>query len=235
MKRIIKLSLIMAMILLCISTVVNAETKLGCRMSITGQAEASIGDEVTFEVKISNITSDRGIIGISATLDYDKDGLELVEMKGQNGWESPTGNSYNESTGKMAITKNDVTKSDETVFTAKFKVKDTSKKNLKVSLMNIEVADGSESAEVIGVAKTITVKAKEENKKDEDGTIIISQTTTKNNNSNKGNNNKVTLPQTGANNTAIIICAGICILVAIGFLVKILLMNKQLKKWFNKI
>lgn len=158
MKKIVKLSLVL--LLITIFMIGNVYAANGCDMSVeTNKTELSKNEEFTVDFKISNIKSEKGIISLGATLEYDKDSLELVKMEGKNGWETPAeGASYNQNNGKIAITRSGLGKSDETVFTATFKVKETSKQNLVITLKNVTVADGVAPATAEIAYKNITVK-----------------------------------------------------------------------------
>lgn len=162
MKKIVKISLIL-LIAMCI--IGNVYAALSCNVSIkTSKAELNKNDEFTVDVNISNIQSDRGIISLGATLEYDKDSLTLVKMEGKNGWETPSsGVSYNESNGKIAITKSGLGKNDETVFTITFKVKENSKQNLEIVLKDITVADGTALAKISQTHTNITIKEETQN------------------------------------------------------------------------
>ena len=104
MRKIVKLALVLCMTIFIIGNTVYAA--LSCKVSVqASQTEVSKNEEFTVDFNLSNIQSQRGIISIGATLEYDKDSLELVKMEGKNGWETPTeGASYNATNGKIAIT-----------------------------------------------------------------------------------------------------------------------------------
>lgn len=157
MKKVVKLSLVLLMAI-CIMGNVYAATS--CNVSVqTAKSEYSKNEQFTVDVNIANIQSDRGIISLGATLEYDKNSLTLVKMEGKNGWETPSsGTSYNEANGKIAITRNGLGKNNETVFTITFKVKEQSKQNLAITLKDITVADGTKPAKIATTYKNITIK-----------------------------------------------------------------------------
>lgn len=250
MKKIVKLALVLCMTIFIMGNVYAA---LSCHVSVeASKTEVSKNEEFTVDFNISNIQSQRGIISIGATLEYDKDSLELVRMEGKNGWEAPEeGSSYNSSKGKLAITRNGLGKDDETVFTATFKAKETSKKNLMITLKNITVADGTSPAKIALAYKNITVKNGISNPvpdpgKDDDtntgnntktDTNLVENKVTNNNKNtttnilNKNSTNKGNLPKAGETTAMIFIALIVlAVLVAGIFLVKIKIIDKKLDK-----
>ena len=162
MKKIVNLSIIMLLIIVCFSA--NVYAKPSCNVSIAAkQTEVSKGDEFTIDVNLSNIQSEVGIIAIEATLEYEKDCLTLLKMEGQNSWDTPIKDlSYNEANGKLVIDKKGVAKNDETVLKITFKVNETNKQNTAISLKNIVVADGTEPAQISNVSKEIRIKGEDQ-------------------------------------------------------------------------
>lgn len=187
MKKIVKLSLVLLMAI-CIMGNVYAATS--CNVSVqTAKSEYSKNEQFTVDVNIANIQSDRGIISLGATLEYDKNSLTLVKMEGKNGWETPSsGTSYNEANGKIAITRNGLGKNNETVFTITFKVKEQSKQNLSITLKDITVADGTQPVKIATTYKNITIKEGTTNSGSQSGTDDPNknQTTTTNPGTNAG-------------------------------------------------
>ena len=164
MKKIAKLSIILLLMMFVLT--VNVYAKLNCNINMQSEREdVKQEQEITINVKLSNIESERGIIAIEAILEYDKDCLTLSKMEGQNSWHTPIeGLSYNTSNGKLVIDKEGLAKSDETILKITFKANKTSKKSTTVSLRNIVVADGTAPAKIANVSKNITIK--EEGKTD---------------------------------------------------------------------
>ncbi len=189
MKKIFKLSLVL---LMAICIMGNVYAALSCNVSVqTAKSEYSKNEQFTVDVNIANIQSDRGIISLGATLDYDKNSLTLVKMEGKNGWETPSsGASYNEANGKIAITRNGLGKNNETVFTITFKVKEQSKQNLAITLKDITVADGTTPAKIATTYKNITIKEGTVNPNPQPGTDDPNknQTTTPGSNTSTGTN-----------------------------------------------
>ena len=212
MKKIVKLSLVLLMAMFMIGNVYAAN---GCDVSVeSNKTQLSKGEEFAVDFKISNIKSEKGIISLGATLEYDKDSLELVKMEGA---------SYNQKNGKIAITRSGLGKNNETVFTATFKVKETSKQNLVVTLKNVTVADGVAPATAELAYQNITVKDGTENPipgVDDTNTTPNENTSTGNNivanNSNKTSMTNNPLPKTGgALATGFLLIVMIAVFVAI--------------------
>ena len=219
MKKIIKLTLI-SLIIACIMG--NVYAAISCNMELqTEKKEFNKNEEFTVDVKISNLQSDRGIISMGATLEYDKDSLELVKMEGQNGWETPiNGSSYNKANGKMVLTRNGLGTNAETIFKITFKVKEESKQNLMIALKNITVADGYSPAKVTSAYKNITIKGGIKNPvptpDDNDSS------TTKNPDTNKDDTKKGLLPNAGSETFfwVVFIIGTILLIVATTFYIK---------------
>lgn len=79
MKKLITCSLIILVML--ISLTGNTYAKPSCTVSIgSNKSEFARKDTVTFDVSLSNIQSENGIIAIQAILEYDKNMLTLDDM-----------------------------------------------------------------------------------------------------------------------------------------------------------
>ena len=153
MKKIVNLILILLVLTLMIGSVYAALT-YNVEMYVQ-KTEFSKGEEFTVEFNLSNIQSDRGIIAFGGTLEYDKDSLTMLEMKGTDKWSNP---SYNETKGKLVTDRNGFATEDETVFSVKFLVKEESKKNLVITLKDISVSSGEEMVSAEDIYKNITIK-----------------------------------------------------------------------------
>lgn len=248
MKRVIKLSLIIILAIICLTGVAYAAPS--CNIEIqTSKTEFDKNEQFTVDVNLSNIQSERGIVAIEATLDYDKESLTLVEMKGQNEWSNPIKDlSYNESTGKFVIDKNGLAKSNETILKLTFKVKETSKKNLTISLKDIKVSDATVPGQIALASKNITIKEGTVNpqplppvdpkpvdptpvdpKPTEPTKPTNPQTPTINTNStNKDNIANGKIPQTGNDNRIFMIFTAVAIIAGVVLYVKIKIVNKQI-------
>lgn len=157
MKKIVKLSLIMILIIMCFAGAVYAASS--CNISlVTAKTEYSKNEEFSVDVKISNIQSERGFIALEAVLEYDKSNLTLVKMEGQNAWSSPIKDlSYNEATGKLVIDKNGLAKSDEVILKLTFKVNENSKDTTTITLKDIKASDATTPVEVSTATKSIKI------------------------------------------------------------------------------
>lgn len=157
MKKIVKLSLIMLLAIICFTGAVYAASS--CSISLeTAKTEYSKNEEFSVDVKLSNIQSERGFIALEAVLEYDKTSLTLVKMQGQNEWSSPIKDlSYNEATGKLVIDKNGLAKSDEVILKLTFKVNENSKENATIALKNIKASDATAPVEVATATKNIKI------------------------------------------------------------------------------
>ncbi len=162
MKKVAKLSIMVLLMMVVFTAKVYA--KPSCTISMhTTQEEVEQGKEITIEVKLANIQSERGIIAMEGMLEYEKDCLTLSKMEGQNAWNTPIKNlSYNESSGKFVIDKEGLAKSDETILKITFIANTTKKENTTISLNNMIVADGTAPAKLGNTYKNITIKDKEE-------------------------------------------------------------------------
>lgn len=242
MKRVIKLSLIIVLTIICLTG--SAYAAPSCNISIqTSKTEFNKNEQFTVDVKLSSIQSERGIIAIEATLDYDKDSLTLVEMKGQNEWSNPVKDlSYNEATGKFVIDKNGLAKSDETILKLTFKVKETSKKDLRISLKDIKVSDATVPGQVAIAYKDITIKEGTTNPdpkppvdpKPVEPTPVDPKPTeptkpqipgVNNNNDNMASGK---IPQTGSDNRIFMLFTAIAIIGALVIYIKMKIVKKQM-------
>lgn len=162
MKKVVKLSIIVLLMMLVFTAKVYAKPNCNISMQAT-QEEVEQGKEITIEVKLSNIQSERGIIAIEGTLEYEKDCLTLSNMEGQNAWDTPVkGLSYNETNGKFVIDKKGLAKNDEGILKITFLVNTTDQKDTTISINNMIVADGTAPTKIGNISKNITIKDKEE-------------------------------------------------------------------------
>lgn len=178
MKKIWKTSLILFSVICMTVSVYAASCSMGLK---TTKNEFSKNDEVVVDVVVDSISdAGEGIIGLKATLEYDKNSLTYEKMEGQNGWETP---SYNEENGTFVMLRNDLVNTPETILKMKFKVKDQDTKNATVTLKDITVSGGIDTGDisVSNINKTITIK---------DATVTPKpDTNTSTNNTNTNTNN----------------------------------------------
>ena len=153
MKKIVSL-VVMLLTVVCIMGSVYAAPN--CNVGITTEkTEYRKNDEIVAQVSISNIQSEKGIIAFGATLEYDKDSLTLLKIEGQNGWSNP---SINNANGKFVMDRSDRVKNNETLLKITFKVKETSKQNLSITIKDVSIGDGTAPAKINGAVRNITIK-----------------------------------------------------------------------------
>lgn len=155
MKQLAKLSLLILILLsmMCITGKVYAKPSCNIRLEVEKQENTIVA-----YVKMSDISSENGIITFQGTLKYE--GLTLVEMKGENDWQTPlAGRSYNSKDGSIAIVKNGQAKQDEVIFSMTFTVNEGNNQKPRIELTNIIVADGGSDGvgDIKPVSKEITI------------------------------------------------------------------------------
>lgn len=240
MKKIVKLSLLL-LLAMCIVGNIYAAVKCDADIQLP-KTEFTKTEEFTVNVNIANIQSDRGVISFDATLEYDKDSLEIVRMEGKNGWETPTeAVTYNSSNGKIAITRSGLGKSNETIFTITFRVKEGSKPNATIALRNVTIADGTQPQKISLISKDITIKeaTNPENPTPQPGgngengganTGVDnpngSTNTKPSGNTNNTNKKPVKIPQAGENSIYIIAGIGVLTISTVIFCIKFKMLNK---------
>lgn len=133
MKKLIKLSLVLAVIIgiMGISSVYaagvfNAELK-------ADKGEYTVGEEATVTVTLTNMQVGNGINVFGAALQYDKNCFENVKVEGINGW---GGVVFNEENGALALDSANLMKDAGAIINIKFKVK-------KAGTMTITKIDAS--------------------------------------------------------------------------------------------
>ncbi len=249
MKRLVKISLILLSIM-CIMTKVYA---VSCTLNLqTAKNEFTKNQEFTVDVVISDVQTPEGIIGVGATLQYDKNSLTLVNMKGENSWSTP---SLNEANGKLIVDRGSLVNKPETVFKMTFRVNEQSVENPTISLKNITVSGGEEDINVPDISKTITIQGgtvtpdptptpddnnqpennngdnangnqnNNQGNSDEDHNI---KANTSNNNKEGDSMKKGILPKAGATNVILIVLGG-ALIVAIIFYFRMKIINKIVK------
>lgn len=197
MKKIIKISLILLAIL-CIMTNVYAYS---CNMALqTAKDEFKKNEEVVVNAKITSIDAKDGIIGLKATLEYDKNSLSFVGMTGENGWSNP---SYNEANGVFVMDRNNLVNTSETILKITFKVKEQSAQNATITLKDITVSGGEDTKDihVANMTKTITIKNGSSTTNPDVNTNT--NTNTNNNTANNSNTNTNTNQNTNNNGSGV--------------------------------
>ena len=157
MKKILTIGV--SMLIICMFMVGNIYA-MNCKVNLqTVKTEFAKGEEFSVDLYVSDIESERGVIALTATLDYDKTGLTLVKMEGLNGWEAPAeGATYNSQNGKIAITRSGLGKDNEVIFRMTFKVNENATINPTVSLKNISITDADIPATFSEIKKEIKNK-----------------------------------------------------------------------------
>lgn len=134
----------------------ESNCNIGLKISNT---KVKTNEEFTVEVNATDIQSTLGIMAFGATIEYDKEILSIEKLEGLNDWETPiNGMSFNNETGKIAITKNGFGKEDEAIIKITFRVNKGSKKNQTITLKEITVSDGTALIKPNEVSQKITVK-----------------------------------------------------------------------------
>lgn len=153
MKKVISLSLILIILISLLSNV-NAVAKCEVDLQIA-QNEFRTKDEFEVEVRISNIQDEKGIFGVSATLDYDKESLEYIGMEEQAGWGE---SSYDDGTKVMILLRDsDYATTDQTACKIKFRIKETSKQDISIALKEVTASNGDDDIPLEEKIKDVTV------------------------------------------------------------------------------
>ena len=153
MKKIF--SFILALIL-CVATLSLAVFAAEASATFTGPDTVRAGDTITLTFKVTG----KGIYGISGTLQFDEDQLELksVDSKLQNNWMLElNGNTFVAYDNNL---ENPIDKA-TTVFTAKFRVKGHLGvgTKIKVSLVNLKASEGNQDITISDISYTATLAA----------------------------------------------------------------------------
>jgi len=192
MKKVLKISLVMVVLWIAMIGNVYGITLTPSFSKVQVEKGKEFDVDFSIEnVRLSDVQSDTGIVTMTATLDYDKDNLELIKLEGQNGWSTPRKGSFNEENGKIVITNDDI--KNGVVLRLRFKLNDNASKNPEISLNNITFADGDVNA-MLKLASEKTVVTIKETNNEESGT----QTGTGNQGGNGSQNGSGT--QTGTEN-----------------------------------
>lgn len=155
MKKTVSLSLIL-IIIMSLVTSVYAESSFTLSLQ-PNKTEVNKNEEFSVELKLSNLAQgENGIIAIGATLDYDDDSLEYVNMEGKGEWSKP---SYNKENKEFTTERNGYAEGNETILTVTFKVKEQSKQNLEIKLKNITASNGTRDIEKSNIETNVTVKS----------------------------------------------------------------------------
>lgn len=141
-----------------VSLPVHAAGITSSTLSLTPDKETySVGDTVTFTLKLVSLTADRGINAYSGVYEYDNAKLELVKLTGASGWSMD----YNTANGKFVADRNDFTGlEDVELCKLVFKAKAESTSGTEVVVKNVELANGgSGSATSESVKSSVKIAA----------------------------------------------------------------------------
>ncbi len=186
-----KLCIVTLLVILAIASIMGTVNAANAKVSISSsKSECKKDDEITFEVKVSNIDNEQGIIALGGTINYNKDELEFVKVTNSGNWSA----SYNSDNGKFVADRSDRTKEDETVFNVIFKVKVEDEKSVDVKLSDLEASGGDGAIKISDANATITVKGKNSDQNNEQGNTAQDKNEAKPENTEK--------PSNKANNTS---------------------------------
>ncbi len=155
MKKVCIISLIILSIVSIVGTAYAASAKVTMKSSVN---ECKKEEEVTFEVKLSNIDNEKGIIALGGTLVYNKDELEFKGISNAGNWST----SYNSDNGTFAADRSDRTKEAETVFNITFKAIAEEKNNVNVTLSDLEASGGDGAIKISDASASVNIKATEQ-------------------------------------------------------------------------
>ena len=232
-KKIINILLI-TVVLLFTTKVYAANDSFGTTLQ-SSSSQVKRDDNITITMGLKDIAIESGEKGIAAYttgIEFDSSVFEYVTSSGTDKWEKP----FYEN-GLITATTNDgkTVNTAQSIGTITLKVKE----NAKLGETNIKLSNFS------GSTVTTDVPTAEKSVK---VTILDNNSTNNGSNNNSSNNNSSTsgnktnntigkkeniksgvLPKTGKSNIMMIIAIEICILSAIIFLTRIILLNKRIK------
>lgn len=114
--------------------------------SIVNSEEKTIhpGDEFSVNVNIHDFKNiDKGLIALAGQLEYDTNLLERIDIISQDNWDMNGG--FNEENLKFIIDNNNYISNDSTIFTIKFKAKETIEETIDTTIIvkDIVASNGS--------------------------------------------------------------------------------------------
>ena len=117
--------------------------------------EYNVGETAEFVIHLDNLVASKGIITFGASMEYNHDILELVEVEGTKGW------GYNDNSSDIiAIFKSSNSSNSEDIATIRFNVLEpTATTSLSVKLNKIDISNGSGYKINSVSSNQITVKA----------------------------------------------------------------------------
>jgi len=154
-----KVCIISVLIILSIVSIVGTAYAASAKVTMKSSVNECKKDEVvTFEVRLSNIDSEKGIIALGGTLVYNKDELEFKGISNAENWST----SYNSNNGKFIADRSDRTKDSEAVFNINFKVIAEEKNNVNVTLSDLEASGGNGAIKISDASASVDIKATEQ-------------------------------------------------------------------------
>ncbi len=154
MKKILRLSLILVMMLFIAGCSSYAAMECTLGLSASKSTDLELNDEITVNINISNIVSKNGMVTLGAKIEYPSASLELLGIDGE-------GIGFNKAKNKLLVTRTNPIQKSGTAATLKFKLKSIATKNLMVRIYDITLGDGSGSPTKKD-AVPITLKIKED-------------------------------------------------------------------------
>lgn len=193
-----KLCIVTLLIMLAIANIMGAVNAASAGVVVNpSTSEAKKDDTISFDIKVSNIDHEEGIIALGGKVDYSDD-LEFAGVSNAGNWST----SYNSDNGKFAADRSDRTKNDETVFTINFKVKTGDEETASVNVSGLEASGGDGTIKISDASAAVKLNKKDDKPENENKTENKTENTTKpanNSTSTNTNTNKNTNKATNTN------------------------------------
>ena len=123
------------------------------------------GDEFSVNVNIHDLKNiDRGLIALGGQLEYDINILERIDISGQDDWDIKGG--FNEQNFKFITDNNNYVSNDSTIFTIKFKAKETIEESTDtiIKIKNIAASNGISDITSKDTEINISIEKKQEDR-----------------------------------------------------------------------
>ncbi len=236
-KKTISIILI-AIILLFTTTVYAASDSFKTALSVNNSSVKK-GENVVVTISLNNISIESGEKGIgayTAKLDFDSSVLEYVETKGTENWEAPF---YSEKQITGTTNDGNVVNTNQSIGTITFKVKENAtlgETTIKLTNFSGSTAETDVSSEDTSIKITVVnsqnggSSSGNEGQNGGNGSGNTQNGGTGNNGSNEEDIKGGNIPNTGYSNIIIYILISIFTLMAIGFGIRIKLLNKKVSK-----
>lgn len=152
------------------------------------EEDTNLPNEITLNLKINKLTdfngSCEGLCGLVATLEYDKEKLELLSAEASNGFDLTSGKN-------LVLYKETGVKDSSNILNLKFKNKNLeNSESTTVSLVNLTATDGDKDIKLNDVKKIITFANNNSNNNNNSSNRNNNNNTSKGNNASKPNNSK---------------------------------------------